>query len=110
MPAGGRSEQRYSSVLVKKGPETGSNPSTPRVDCTVKFVMAEVPKMPCAAKVFRSAVTPAPLDGSKPAMLRAILAPAVFSVFLPRALARFAGEVEADWGGRLRVKVGLRVE
>ena len=118
MPAGGRSEHRYSSVLAKKGPETGSKPSTPTVDCTVKLVIAEIPKIPFEAKVLRSAVTPAPLDGSKPAMLRATLAPANSSNFLPRvpkvrgfaADERFGGKKEADWVGLLRGKVGLRVE
>ena len=118
MPAGGRSEQRYSSVRARNGPETGSKPSTPTVDCTVRLVMAAVPKMPCEAKVFKSAVTPAPLEGSNPAMLRAILAPAESSGFLPRmpedggfvAAERFADKPEADEGGLLMGKVGLRVE
>lgn len=80
--------------------------------------MAEVPNMPCEAKVLRSAVTPAPLDGSKPAMLRAILAPGESFCFLLRvpedggfaAAERFAGKPEANWGGLLVDKVGLRVE
>jgi hypothetical protein len=34
--------------------------------------MADVPKRPCDAKTCKSAVIPAPLEGSKPAMVRAI--------------------------------------
>ena len=63
-------------------------------------------------------MTPAPLEGSKPATLRATLALAISSSFLPRvpddrgfaADERFEGETEAGWGGLLRGKVGLRVE
>jgi hypothetical protein len=60
-------------------------------------------------------VTPAPLDGSKPAMLRAILELAVSVVFLPRVLVdpadeRFEGAAEADLVGLFRGKVDLRVE
>jgi hypothetical protein len=63
-------------------------------------------------------VTPAPLEGSKPATLKATLALAKSSNFLPRAPdgrgfaadERFEGGTEAGWGGRLRGKVGLRVE
>ena len=51
---------------------TGWVERTPRVDWTVSAVMHVVAKRPWAAKVFRSAVTPAPEDGSKPAMLRRI--------------------------------------
>jgi hypothetical protein len=40
------------------------------VDWTVRAVMAEVPKRRWAAKVWRSAVIPAPLEGSWPAMVR----------------------------------------
>jgi len=46
--------------------------ATPSVDWTVRAVIAEVPKRPCAAKTWRSAVIPAPLEGSKPAMVRAV--------------------------------------
>jgi hypothetical protein len=45
---------------------------TPRVDCTVRAVMQAVPKSEWAAKTMRSAVTPAPDDGSKPAMVRTV--------------------------------------
>jgi len=38
--------------------------ATPRVDWTVKAVIALVPKRRWAAKVCRSAVMPAPLEGS----------------------------------------------
>ncbi len=43
---------------------------TPVVDCTVRLVIAEVPNSPWAEKTIRSAVTPAPEEGSKPAMVR----------------------------------------
>ena len=49
-----------------------STAATPIVDWMVSAVMAEVPKSPWAAKTWRSAVTPAPFEGSKPAMVRAI--------------------------------------
>jgi hypothetical protein len=38
----------------------------------VMAVMADVPKRPWAAKVWRSAEIPAPEEGSKPAMVRAM--------------------------------------
>ncbi len=46
--------------------------ATPSVDCTVNAVIAEIPKQPCAAKTCRSAVMPAPLEGSWPAMVRRV--------------------------------------
>jgi hypothetical protein len=46
--------------------------TTPRVDCTVNAVMQAVPKREWAAKTIRSAVTPAPDEGSKPAMVRTV--------------------------------------
>ncbi len=44
---------------------------TPRVFWAVTAVMATVPQMPWASKVFRSATTPAPPLESDPAMVRA---------------------------------------
>lgn len=49
---------------------TGWDAATPRVDWTVRLVMQAVPKSRCAAKTMRSAVTPAPEEGSKPAMVK----------------------------------------
>lgn len=51
---------------------TGWTSATPKVDWTVSAVMAEVPKRRCAEKVCRSAVMPAPLQGSWPAMARIV--------------------------------------
>ena len=45
---------------------------TPRVDWTVSAAIQAVPKSPCAAKTIKSAVTPAPDEGSKPAMVRTV--------------------------------------
>src|SRR6185437_4596924 len=71
-PAAGRSVETYSRVRCSHAGSAARTPATPMVDCTVVAVMAEVPKMPCAAKTDRSAVIPAPLDGSKPAIVRAM--------------------------------------
>ena len=54
------------------GVGTGWISVTPRVDWTVRAVIAEVPKRRWAAKVWRSAVMPAPLEGSWPAMVRRV--------------------------------------
>ena len=48
---------------------TGWKPKTPWVDWTVKAVGAERPKKLWAAKTWRSAVMPAPEEGSCPAMV-----------------------------------------
>ena len=71
IPAGGRSAVRWFRVWRKIVGSRGWTWATPRVDWTVRAVMAEVPKIPWAAKTWRSAVMPAPLEGSKPAMVRA---------------------------------------
>jgi len=71
IPAGGRSAVRWSRVCRKRVESRDWVLATPNVDWTVRAVMAEVPKIPWAAKTWRSAVMPAPLEGSKPAMVRA---------------------------------------
>jgi len=72
MPEGGRSAFKQSRVLDRISFDTGCVDSTPSVDCTVSAVMHAVPNNPCAAKTIRSAVTPAPDEGSKPAMVRTV--------------------------------------
>ena len=72
MPAGGRSATRWSRVRRRKAGSVGWISATPRVDWTVRAVMAEVPKRRWAAKVWRSAVMPAPEEGSWPAMVRRV--------------------------------------
>src|SRR5436190_22605350 len=49
---------------------TFSERCTPCVVCTVNAVLHETPYRPRAAIVLRSAVIPAPEDGSKPAMAK----------------------------------------
>ena len=72
IPAGGRSECRHSSVAARTADGVGWVERTPTVDCTVSAVIQAVPKSECAAKTMRSAVTPAPEEGSKPAMVRTV--------------------------------------
>ena len=71
-PAGGRSDRRQSRVSLTIVAAVGYTNRTPTVDWTVNPVMHAVPKRPCAAKTIRSAVTPAPDDGSNPAMVRTV--------------------------------------
>ena len=70
IPAGGRSELRIWRVWPSTSVSSGCIVATPNVDWTVSAVMADTPKRPWAAKTWRSAVMPAPLEGSKPAMVR----------------------------------------
>ena len=72
IPAGGRSASRQSSVARRTAGDVGWVETTPRVDCTVRAVTQAVPKREWAAKTIRSAVTPAPEEGSKPAMVRTV--------------------------------------
>src|SRR5216683_143318 len=72
IPAGGRSLTRQSSVALTTSAETAVVDRTPTVDCTVRPVIHEVPNRPCAANTIRSAVTPAPEDGSKPAIVSTV--------------------------------------
>ena len=72
IPAGGISASRHSSVALMTVAAVGCVEHTPWVDCTVSAVMQAVPKSECAAKTIKSAVTPAPDEGSKPAMVRTV--------------------------------------
>src|SRR5450432_2525267 len=72
IPEGGRSAARQSRVASMMVASTGCDANTPRVDWTVSAVMHAVPKSECAAKTIRSAVTPAPDEGSNPAMVRTV--------------------------------------
>src|SRR5579871_4327026 len=61
-----------SSVSASNFPDTASMRFTPCVFCTVSAVIAATPRPLCAAMVLRSAATPAPPEGSKPAMASTI--------------------------------------
>lgn len=63
-----KSSERVSKVLETVSEETGCTDLTPKVDWTVKAVGQERQKQPWAAAVLMSAVTPAPEEGSKPAI------------------------------------------
>src|SRR3954469_17152663 len=65
-----KSEESSRKVSVTSLAATGSTLRTDAVDWTVNAVMHPMPKQLCAAKVLISAVTPAPEEGSNPAMLR----------------------------------------
>lgn len=71
-PAAGTSSQRQSSVARTTSAATGWAAKTPTVDCTVRLVIQEVPNSPCAPNTIKSAVTPAPEDGSNPAIVRTL--------------------------------------
>src|SRR3954469_13464090 len=65
-----KSDDSSRSVSVTSLAATGSTLRTEAVDWTVKAVMHPIPKQLWAARVLMSAVTPAPDEGSNPAMLR----------------------------------------
>src|SRR3954462_6786298 len=65
-----KSEESSRKVSVTSLAATGSTLRTDAVDWTVNAVMHPMPKQLGAAKVLISAVTPAPEEGSNPAMLR----------------------------------------
>ena len=67
---------------------------TPSVFCAVTAVIADVPKTPCAANVFRSAWMPAPPPESLPAIVSACGA---YSIDYHRLMTRFG----SDRGGTL---------
>ena len=71
IPAGGMSSVSVCSMSRRRTASTGLRLATPTVDCTVNAVRQAVPKRPMAAKTCRSAVAPAPEEGSKPAIVSA---------------------------------------
>ncbi len=70
MPEDGRSAWRWVRVRRMNSRLSGFDSATSMVDWIVSAVGTEVPKSPCAAKVWRSAVRPAPELGSCPAMVK----------------------------------------
>ena len=67
IPTGAKSTSRVLRHRERTSADTALIALTPRVDCSVNAVTQLVPNHPCAANTCRSAVTPAPDPGSKPA-------------------------------------------
>src|SRR5215467_5632793 len=67
-----KSETTASICSATSAASTALTRTTPREFWTVKAVIAEVPYTRCAAKVLRSACTPAPPLGSLPAIVSAV--------------------------------------
>ncbi len=106
--SGGMSVATASICAATKSGDSVTTPVTPSVFWAVTAVIADMPKTPCAANVFRSAWMPAPPLESLPAIVRAVRIPIESLIMIVQASSASTGSILSLATGQADARVAVR--